>query len=362
MKTIGIIGGGQLGMMLAIEIHKLNHRAICLDPNPKCPASYVCDETIVSEYNDINGLTMLGEKSDIITYEFENVKTEPLKFIKDKYNILQGIEPLFDSQNRIREKENAIKHGLTPPKFFRVMSLDDLLSGIKMIGYPCVYKTTTLGYDGHGQVVLKSEEDIKRVEPFLNGEGILEEFIKYDYETSIIMVRDKNSIISFPMTTNIHKRGILDLCIASDEKKIFKQIAIKAKDFMISANYYGILTIEFFVKGDDFYFNEMAPRPHNSGHYTIEGCNTNQYKELAKFLLQMPLEEPKLLGPTVMKNILGFDYENMKKLKDSDNIHIHDYHKGEVRKNRKMAHITFTNTTIEEYDLKYKNLFCEEEQ
>ena len=131
MKTIGIIGGGQLGMMLAIEIHKLNHRAICLDPNPKCPASYVCDETIVSEYNDINGLTMLGEKSDIITYEFENVKAEPLKFIKDKYNILQGIEPLFDSQNRIREKENAIKHGLTPPKFFRVMSLDDLFSQIK---------------------------------------------------------------------------------------------------------------------------------------------------------------------------------------------------------------------------------------
>lgn len=359
MVTIGIIGGGQLGMMLAEEIHNLGAKAICLDPNPKCPASFVCDETIVSEYSDLEGLKKLGDKCDVLTYEFENVPAEQLKFLKDKYNFLQGIEPLFDSQNRIREKTNAKNLGLNTPKFKAINSKKDLLDGIKEIGMPCVYKTTTLGYDGHGQVVIKSEEDIDKVSPYLDGEGILEEFIKYDFETSIIMVRSKNQIISFPMTINIHKRGILDLVIAEENKAIFEEIKNASYAFMEKADYLGILTIEYFVKGDKFYFNEMAPRPHNSGHYTIEGCTTNQYRELARFLLGIPLEVPKLISPTIMKNILGFDYDNMKSFAESDNIHIHDYHKADVRKNRKMAHITFTNMSITEYNKEYKNRFEE---
>ena len=361
MKTIGIIGGGQLGMMLAEEIKSLGGKSICLDPNPKCSASFVCDDIVVAKYDDLAGLNELGEKSDVITYEFENVPSEQLKYIMDKFNIPQGIRPLFDSQNRIREKENAKAHGLNPPKFFRILSLDDLKNGIKELGYPCVYKTTTLGYDGHGQVLLKSDADIEKCTPYLNGEGILEEFIKYDFETSVIVVRDKNKSITFPMGINKHKKGILDLCIVDKELPIFKKIQDSAKKFMESCDYYGILAIEFFVKGDDFYFNEMAPRPHNSGHYTIEGVTTNQYRELAKFLLGIELEEPKLKSPTIMKNILGFDYENMKKLSNSSDIHIHDYHKEEVRERRKMAHITFTNTTYDKYEKDYKNLFCEEE-
>lgn len=363
MKTVGIIGGGQLGMMLAEEIHKLGAKAICLDPNPTCPASFVCDECIVSEYGDLEGLKQLGSKSDVITYEFENVPSKQLKYVQSSFCIPQGIEPLFDSQNRIREKTNASNLGLKTPKFKAIYSKEDLIQGISELGYPCVYKTTTLGYDGHGQVVLKSDLDIKKVEPFLEGEGILEEFISYDFETSIIMIRDKNNIISFPMTKNIHKNGILDLCIAkASSNGVFDLIAAESKKFMKKANYLGILTIEFFVKGNDFYFNEMAPRPHNSGHYTIEGCNTNQYRELARFLLGMPLEIPVLKCPTIMKNILGMDYENMKKLTSGEMIHIHDYHKSDVKKFRKMAHITFTNTTEEMYNLKYKKLFCEEEQ
>ena len=361
MKTIGIIGGGQLGMMLAEAIHSLGAKVIALDPNPKCSASFVADEIIVSKYDDIEGLIELGKKSDVITYEFENVPADALKHLRDNFNIKQGIEPLFDSQNRIREKENAKLHGLNPPKFKRILNMDDLKEGLKEIGYPAVYKTTTLGYDGHGQVVIKTENDIEKVKPYLEGEGILEEFIKYDFETSVIAIRSKNQIITFPMGINKHKKGILDLCIVDKQLDIFEKIKESAKNFMVSANYYGILAIEFFVKGDKFYFNEMAPRPHNSGHYTIEGCNTSQYLELARFLLDEELVEPKLLHPTIMKNILGFDYENMKKLVKNDDVHIHDYYKSEVREFRKMAHVTFTNLTIDEYNLKYKNLFCEEE-
>lgn len=361
MTTIGIIGGGQLGMMLAEEAHRLGARAICLDPNPRCPASYVCEECIVSEYDDIRGLKELGDKSDVITYEFENVPSEQLKFIRNTYNIPQGIEPLFDSQNRLREKTKARDLGLKTPKFAAVYTKDDLLSAVRFIGYPCVYKTATMGYDGHGQVILRSEADISRAEPYLEKEGILEEFVSFDYETSIIMVRDKTGIISFPMTVNIHKKGILDLCIAGKPKPVFENIRKDSEEFMKKAGYFGILTIEYFVSGDKFYFNEMAPRPHNSGHYTIEGCTTNQYRELARFLLKEPLATPELITPTVMKNILGFDYENMNQLKNGGDIHIHDYHKDEVRPHRKMAHITFTNTTEEQYKHMYKNLFCKEE-
>lgn len=360
MKTIGIIGGGQLGMMLAEEIHKLGAKAICLDPNPKCSASFVCDDIVVAAYDDIDGLKKLGDMTDVITYEFENVPSAQLKFLLDTYNIPQGIQPLFDSQNRIREKENAKKHGLNTPKFKAINSLKDLNDGIKEIGIPCVYKTTTLGYDGHGQVVIKSLDDIEKVKPFLEGEGILEEFINYDFETSVILVRSKDKTITFPMGINKHKNGILDEVFVDKQLKVFEDIKNDAKRFMESVGYYGILCIEIFVKGDKYYFNEMAPRPHNSGHYTIEGCTTNQYRELARFLLEVPLEEPKLISPTVMKNILGFDYENMKKLKNNENVHIHDYFKADVREKRKMAHITFTNTTKEEYVDKYKKLFCED--
>lgn len=361
MKKIGIIGGGQLGMMLAEAAEEMGVSCICLDPNPSCPASYVCESVIVSEYDDINGLKELGERTDVLTYEFENVPSEQLKFIRDTYNIPQGILPLFDSQNRIREKTNAKNLGLKTPKFRPIYSKRDLEDGVNDIGYPCVYKTTTLGYDGHGQVVLRNPSDLDKVTPYLKGEGILEEFIDYDFETSVILIRSKERTITFPMGINKHKNGILDLCVIKDNLPVFDWIKQASIRFMERAKYYGILTIEFFVKGDEFYFNEMAPRPHNSGHYTIEGCNVSQYSELAKFLLGMPLEIPKLKSPTIMKNILGFDYENLKKVKTNDNVHIHDYHKSDVRPKRKMAHVTFTDTTLEEYELKYKKLFSEDE-
>ena len=257
MKTIGIIGGGQLGMMLAEAAKKLGAESICLDPNPNCPASYVCKEVIVSEYDDVAGLKRLGDKSDVLTYEFENVPSEQLKFIRDAYDIPQGILPLFDSQNRIREKLNAKNLGLKTPKFKPIYSKLDLVEGVDFIGYPCIYKTTTMGYDGHGQVVLRSDLDLVKVNPYLRGEGILEEFIDYDFETSIILIRSKDKTITFPMGINKHKNGILDLCIIDKNLPIFEEIRMASIRFMERAKYYGILTIEFFVKGNEFYFNEF---------------------------------------------------------------------------------------------------------
>lgn len=352
---IGIIGGGQLGMMIAESAKKKGYKTICLDPNPKCSASHVCDEVIVGSFNDVKKLEELGKKADVLTYEFENIVASNLEYIASNFNIPEGILPLYYSQNRLREKDNAIKHGLNPVPYYKVVTKEDLLGGVKKLGLPCVYKTTTLGYDGHGQYLIKSEEDLEKV--ILASEGILEKYLDFDYECSIIMVRDKLTIKNIPISINIHKKGILDLSIAGEEKEIFKEIKEASYHFMQSSNFYGILCIEYFVKGDKFYFNEMAPRPHNSGHYSIEGTTQSQYDLLVDFLTNKELEDSKLKSPTIMKNILSEDYNKLDLFKNKKDVYIHDYYKGELRPRRKMAHITFTNLTYPKYQNMYQNIF-----
>jgi len=361
--NIGIIGGGQLGMMMVEEAHKMGYSACVLDPNPNCPASFVADKTIVGAYSDLEKLKELGDISSCLSYEFENVPGEILNELNNKYNIPQGITPLLDSQDRLREKMNANKHGLPTAKYYDCSSMLDLRNAVKKLGYPCIYKTRREGYDGHGQVVLKSDLDIDKVKPYLDSSlGIVEEKINFDLECSVILIRSKDKIIHFPIGQNIHKDGILDICSIplSIDKELEKRMIKASEDFMISANYYGILAIEYFIKGNEFYFNEMAPRPHNSGHYTIEGCQTNQFKELDKFLLNLPLEEPKLETETIMKNILGRDLANLEKLKQIPNANVHMYNKKEVRELRKLGHITYTNMSLEEFNNYLKKLNIEE--
>lgn len=350
-KTVGIIGGGQLGMMLAEAVKKLGGKVIALDPSVDASVTHVCDEFINASFDDLEALEELCKKSDVITYEFENVKSEYLNDLARKYNIKQGLAPLFDSQDRLREKENALKHGLLPVRFFAVSSKEDLLKGVKELGYPCIYKTRTLGYDGHGQVLIKKPSDLEKVTSYLKGSGILEEYLNFDYEVSVIMVRNQNKCVALPLNRNMHKNGILDITyLPSGVSKELEERIIKAsKIFMESANYLGILCIEYFVKGDRFYFNEMAPRPHNSGHYSIEGCNYSQYDLFARFLLDLDLPEISLKTSIVMKNILGESLYMVDKLKELPNAHVHMYYKKEARPKRKMGHITFTDMTYDEY-------------
>lgn len=353
MKTIGIIGGGQLGLMIAEQARILGARTICLDPAVDAPAFAVTDEHIVGRFDDPKALEELCGRADIVTYEFENVPGDLLINLENKYNIPQGFRPLFDSQDRAIEKENARNNGLRTPEYAIVDDEKTLRSAVEKIGYPCVFKTRRLGYDGHGQQVLRSDDDLGKVAQYTGIPSIVEEFVKYDYEASVVMVSDGYRIISFPIGCNIHRDGILDLCVvpAAADESVLKRMESDAKNFMRRCGYVGILAIEFFVKGEDIYFNEMAPRPHNSGHYTIEGCTTNQFRELCHFLLGMPLEEPKLIAPTVMKNILGQDLEIAKAIeKDNDKaVYVHLYGKSESRPKRKMGHITYVPMDYEQF-------------
>ena len=198
--------------MIAEQAAVLGARTVCLDPSADAPAFRVCDDHIVAAFDDAAALEELCRRSDAVTYEFENVPGEILIPLTERYNIPQGYRPLFDSQDRIREKTNARDNGLRVPRFAEVHDRESLMKGIFEIGYPCVFKTRTLGYDGHGQAVIRTPEDIARAESYLGVPAILEEFVPFDYEASIVMVNDGERIVSFPIGQNIHRDGILDLC------------------------------------------------------------------------------------------------------------------------------------------------------
>ena len=404
-KKIGIIGGGQLGLMIAEEAHRQGALVYALDPAPDAPAFAECDGHIVAAYDNLGALEQLGDMTDVLTYEFENVPGDILRHLEGKYNIPQGIAPLFDSQDRLREKNNAKRHGLPVPDYVPLPACssdedcaevpceltdgqrrEELSEAVKKVGMPCVLKTRRLGYDGHGQAVIREEKDIEKAAELLHVPCILEAFVPFDYECSVIMVRDGQKSIHFPIGRNIHKGGILDLCIVPAGTELEPEIVDACEKFMEGCDYRGILAIELFIKGNDFVFNEMAPRPHNSGHYTIEGCTSSQYTELCHFLLGKTLEQPELVAPTVMKNILGQDLEAAWKIIDTAHaehwqnpsavpvsntakggkaycgeagkgVFVHIYGKTESRPKRKMAHITYVPMTQELFEKNWESKF-----
>lgn len=361
MIRIGIIGGGQLGLMIAQEARLLGVGTVCLDPAPDAPAKAVCDEMIVGRFDDPEAVEELCRRSDVVTYEFENVPGEILLPLCEKYNIPQGYRPLYDSQDRLREKRNARDHGLRTPRFAPVDDMESLRAAVAEVGLPAVLKTRTLGYDGHGQMVLRREEDLAEAGKLLGVPCILEEFVPFDFEASVVMVSDGERVVSFPVGRNVHRDGILDLCIvpAEADGAVLERMKSESERFMRACGYRGILAIEYFVRQGEIFFNEMAPRPHNSGHYTIEGATTNQFRELVRYLAGMPLEEPRLVAPTVMKNILGQDLEEARRIADEHRpgVCVHLYGKRESRPKRKMGHITFVGMTAGEYERDWAGRF-----
>lgn len=363
-KRIGIVGGGQLGLMIAEAAKEMGVKCVVLDPAKDAPAFAVCDKKIVAAYDDVEALTKLCESSDVVTYEFENIPAEVLEPLCAKYNIKQGCAPLLDSQDRLREKLGAKMSGLKTPNFAAVNNEGMLKVAIGMIGLPAVLKTRRMGYDGKGQVVIKNEDDIEEALELLSVPCILEEFVDFDFEVSTVIVRSESGHTLFPIGRNIHRRGVLDLCIVPAEisKELHNMIENQSVEFMAKRGYYGILAIEYFVKGSKVIFNEMAPRPHNSGHYTIEGSTSSQFSELVRFLLDEPLKGAELNGGhVVMKNILGEDYaEALKVAEEShEGVYAHIYGKSECKAGRKMAHITYVGMSEDEYRKEWATRFVE---
>lgn len=364
-KTIGIIGGGQLGRMMAIAARYMGYQVIVLDPTPNCPTAQVSDEQIVAAYDDMDAIKELTEKADVITYEFENVDLDAARYIESHGKLPQGAFALEVTQNRKREKTLMKEANLPIPAFKIVHNGEECAEALKDMPLPAVIKTCRGGYDGKGQLKIESKNDIEAAIEFAEQDGtfIIEEWISFDKEISVIFTRSiSGEITYFPVAENEHKDHILALTIApafvSDH---VKQKAIEAaKTLAEKINVVGTFAIEMFVKGENIYINEMAPRPHNSGHYTIEACNVSQFSQHVRAICGLPLPEIKQHESAMMINVLGEDMDKaLLALEKLPNASVHLYGKADAKEKRKMGHITFTADSYEQL-ITWKQMYEED--
>lgn len=342
--------------MMALSAKYAGFKIIVLDPTPHCPAGQVADEQIVAPYADVAAIEKLAAQSDVLTYEFENVDLKALDDVADKVSIPQGTELLRITKDRIREKTFLNQAGMKTVPFAPVTDRHELELAIDKIGYPCVLKTCEGGYDGHGQLVLHDADDLNDPEVgriLTTGNDILEGWVNFKLECSVMVARNASGETSvFPVSENIHWNEILHESIVP--ARIADTTAAKAQQMAEkiahALNLRGILGVEMFVTADgETYINELAPRPHNSGHYSIEACNFSQFDIHDRAICNWPLPKIKLLHKVVMVNVLGQHVAGARKLiADKANWHFHDYGKAEVRHNRKMGHITILTDDLEQ--------------
>lgn len=356
MIKIGIIGGGQLGKMLTQKAKKMGFYVEILDPTPDSPAAQVADNQIVGDFYDENKLKELVEKNDVITYDIEHVNIKILKQLFDKgYKIYPSPYLLELIQDKLTQKHLLNKAGIPVPKFDKVEKLDPLC--FEKFGFPCVQKARKGGYDGRGVVVLKDRGDLEKA---IKAEAILEEFIDFEKELAVMVARNtEGEIKCYPVVEMVfnERANICDMVIvpARVEKEIEEQarkIAIKSIEALDGVGIFGVEM--FLTKDGKVLLNEIAPRPHNSGHYTIEACLTCQFEQHIRAITGLPLGSTELLSPAVMVNLLGEEgyegppiVEGLNKALAIPGLSFHFYGKKETRPLRKMGHVTILDKNLE---------------
>ncbi|WP_232697629.1 5-(carboxyamino)imidazole ribonucleotide synthase [Brevibacillus daliensis] len=355
--TIGILGGGQLGRMIALAGREMGYRFVVQDPTPDSPCGQVCDEQLVASYDDRDAARMLAAKSDVITYEFENVDAQVAEILESEASVPQGSRLLTITQNRIREKNAIQASGLPIAAFQVVASAEEARNAVGELGTPAIMKTATGGYDGKGQRVIQSIEEAEEAFNQLAQSGaelIIEEFVPFMMELSAVVARNAaGETAVFPIAENVHQQNILHLSMAparvsSDILQRAEKIAVELAEKL---NMVGLLAVEMFLTKDGkLYINELAPRPHNSGHYTMDACVTSQFEQHVRAICNLPLGSTRLLTPVVMINILG---EHVAPILDKigtlpTTVKLHLYGKQEAKEKRKMGHLNIIADSVEE--------------
>jgi 5-(carboxyamino)imidazole ribonucleotide synthase len=352
-QTIGIIGGGQLGRMMALAAKAMGYRIAVLDPEPDSPCGQVSDEKVVGAYDDLSAIKKLAELSDVITYEFENIDAVALSWLCENAYVPQGTKLLGISQDRIKEKTAIQSASVQVAPFVVIHSIDDIYDNMERLGYPAVLKTSRGGYDGKGQLVIKEKQDIKDAAALIeHGPCVLEKWVPFKKEISVILTGSVSGETAvFPVAENIHFNNILHQTIAPARiSERAKEKAIQcAKKLAQQFQLVGTLAVEMFLTDDDeIYINELAPRPHNSGHYTIEACETSQFEQHIRAVCNLPLTSTDLLKPAVMVNILGeHQAKVLEKMPEMKDWKVHFYGKKEPKIKRKMGHVTILRESVD---------------
>ena len=360
-KILGIIGGGQLGMMIAEAAKKMPEhisKIIVLDPVKNCSASQVGAEQIIADFKDKNAIIELAKRADIITYEIESGDSEVLKIVEKDAEINPSPETLKMIQDKFLQKSFLMQNDITVPEFVLVESISDLEQGLRKFGYPSILKARRDAYDGRGNFKIDSSKQIQKAFNYFNEKNlILEKFIPFKMEVSIIAARNtKGQIKTFPLVENIHEDNILRETIAPARvsEKIAKKAEEIAKTTMSVLKGAGIFGIEMFVtENDEIIINEIAPRVHNSGHHTLQSSETSQFEQHLRAILGLELGDTSLLHPTIMYNILGpknFEGEYKPIILSEQNVFLKMYGKKISKPSRKLGHFNLVGKQGESID------------
>jgi 5-(carboxyamino)imidazole ribonucleotide synthase len=349
---LGILGGGQLGQMLALAAHPLGITCTVLDPAAD-PCAAAVARHVRGEFDNLQALYELVQHSDVITYEFENVPVESARWLAERVPVFPPPKALEVSQDRLIEKTFFQSLGIPTPPFAAIETREQFDSAIREIGLPAVLKTRRFGYDGKGQAVLRNREDAEAAWATLGGRAlILEGFVPFDREVSILAVRGRDGATAFyPLVENEHRDGMLYRSLAP-ATGTGEELTERACDFadrvMAELNYVGVLAIEWFQDGPRLLANEMAPRVHNSGHWTTEGAVTSQFENHVRAVCGLPLGSTAAVGHSAMFNLIGFRPE-FDTVLQMPKTHLHWYGK-EPKPRRKVGHVTISAIDADERD------------
>ncbi len=348
-KTLGMLGGGQLGRMFVMAAHAMGYHVIVLDPDPDSPAGRIADEHIHASYSDQWALEQLVNNCDAVTTEFENIPAATLKKLEQSIPVRPSSAAVEVAQNRIAEKTFLADNGFETAAFFPIYEKDDLEFALTQIAGTAILKVASFGYDGKGQAIVNNlDEAVTAFESMGSVHCVLEQKVNLKTEVSVVLARGVDGVIScYPVGENHHVNGILEYTVvpAILPKRLLDKAINEASVFSDKLNYCGVMAVEFFYTVDDrLLINEVAPRPHNSGHYTIDACKTSQFEQQVRMLCGLPAGSVDLLSPVVMFNILGDIWSNgepdWSQLLSNPDVKLHLYGKREARNGRKMGHFT----------------------
>ena len=354
--TIGVMGAGQLGRMFAIAARRMGYRIHVFSPDEDSPAGQLADKAIVASYSDEAAVSRFAREVDLLTFEFENIPLQTIEWCANHCEVRPAGSVLHTAQNRLREKDFLTRAGIPVAPYRAVRSEPELTTALDQIGFPAILKSAAFGYDGKGQRKLEtrgSTEEIWNARP--GDELILESAIDFEKEVSVIVARGPDgTMATFPVCENIHRDHILDVTVVparvnSAVERIASDLACAIAEKM---ELIGLLAVEMFLQRDGaLVVNELAPRPHNSGHWTIEGCATSQFEQHLRAVCGLPLGSTAILKPTAMANLLGGVWQSGEPKWAAalavEGIHLHLYGKGEPRQRRKMGHLTAFGSSAE---------------
>ncbi|KQT52141.1 MULTISPECIES: 5-(carboxyamino)imidazole ribonucleotide synthase [unclassified Aureimonas] len=342
--TIGIVGGGQLARMLASAAARLGYRTLILDPDAACPAAQLANETIVARYDDVTALADLAERSAVVTYEFENVPVDPIRTVEAKTPVFPPPNALEVSQDRVVEKAFLNGIGIATAGWRAVDTAQELDHALNDLGGDCILKTRRFGYDGKGQATIRPKSPYADAFESLGGKpSILEKKVPFLYELSVIAARGRTGEIRvYDAAENVHSLGILKRSTAPGRIPLYvaAEAAAIATEILERLDYVGVIGVEFFAAESGLLVNEIAPRVHNSGHWTEAACTVSQFEQHIRAVAGLPLGETQRHSDCVMENLIGADVEKALPLLSEPNLVLTLYGKSEARPGRKMGHFT----------------------